>query len=89
MLSVVEIEKEGNVIHEGEHSSADREGKGHDEKHEESHLCYKQEEDLDDNALAHHTSTQPWEPYKARRVEGIEVALTYKTVVERHLVDLS
>jgi hypothetical protein len=33
-------------VHEGEHSAADREGKGNDQEHEECHLCYEQQEDL-------------------------------------------
>lgn len=57
-LSVVEVGKERYVVHKGEHLSADREGKGHDEEHEESHLCYKQEEDLDDIALADRAGMQ-------------------------------
>jgi hypothetical protein len=39
-------------IHEGKHLSADREWEGHDEEHEECHLCYEQEEDLRADVLA-------------------------------------
>lgn len=34
--------------HEGEHLAADREWEGHDEEHEECHLCHEEQEDLDD-----------------------------------------
>ena len=30
---------------EGKHLAADREGEGHDEEHEERHLCYEEQED--------------------------------------------
>jgi hypothetical protein len=39
-------------VHEGKHLSADREWERDDEKHEQCHLCYKQEEDLCANLLA-------------------------------------
>ena len=38
--------REDLCVHEGKHLSADGEGKGDDEEHEERHLCYEQEEDL-------------------------------------------
>lgn len=38
--------REGLRIHEGKHLAADREGEGHDEEHEERHLCYEEQEDL-------------------------------------------
>jgi hypothetical protein len=40
------VRRGGRLVHEGKHLSADREWKGHDQEHEERHLCYEQEEDL-------------------------------------------
>lgn len=34
-------------VHECKHLSADCEREGNDKKHEERHLCYEQQEDLD------------------------------------------
>lgn len=37
----------GGYGHEGKHLSADGEGERHDEQHEECHLCYKEQENLE------------------------------------------
>ena len=42
----------GAEVHEGKHLSTDCEWEGDDEKHEERHLCYEQQEDLCANVLA-------------------------------------
>lgn len=39
-------------VHERKHLSTDREWEGNDEKHEERHFCYEQQEDLCANMLA-------------------------------------
>jgi hypothetical protein len=80
---------EGANVHEGKHLSADSEWEGNDEKHEECHLCYEQEEDLCVNVLAassgsSQVSKLDHEGENAAPLQELALS-TYKAVVERHL----
>jgi hypothetical protein len=84
---------EGANVHEGKHLSADGEWEGNDEKHEECHLCYEQEEDLCANVLAassggSQVSQLDYECENAAPLQELALS-TYKAVVERHVDGLT
>jgi len=43
--SILQFCYQWTLAYEGKHLSADGEGEGNDEEHEERHLCYEQQED--------------------------------------------
>jgi hypothetical protein len=80
---------QGKSVHESKHLSADREWEGHDEEHEECHLCYQQEEHLYANVLAVFfltLSVSQRKEWSVRNAASPDIGLsTYKTVVESHV----